>query len=62
MENNNDKNTNEEQVERTSDNILKNIRVHSHEEYQYVRLIENILENGVGKMDEMEKPRVFSVI
>jgi thymidylate synthase len=47
MENNNDKNTNEEQVERTSDNIFKNITAHSHEEYQYIRLIENILENGV---------------
>lgn len=32
-----------------SDNIFKNIKKYSHEEYQYLNLIENILENGYSE-------------
>ena len=32
--------------EKVSDNIFFNINKYSHEEYQYLNLIENILENG----------------
>lgn len=32
--------------EKVSDNIFNNIKNNSHEEYQYLQLIENILENG----------------
>lgn len=31
---------------KTSDNIFSNIKGHRHEEYQYLQLLENILENG----------------
>jgi len=36
-----------ESVNKLSDTIFKNINKYKHEEYQYLNLIENILENGV---------------
>jgi thymidylate synthase len=36
----------EEPLTKTSDNIFANIQKYQHEEYQYLHLLENILENG----------------
>ena len=38
---------NDENVSKVSDNIFANISKFKHEEYQYLNLIQNILENGV---------------
>jgi thymidylate synthase len=37
---------NKEEYEKTSDNIFSNIQKFQHEEYQYLNLLENIMENG----------------
>lgn len=39
--------TSDKAYDKVSDNIFKNINKFKHEEYQYLNLIENILENGV---------------
>lgn len=38
--------TNDENVNNVSDNIFSNLKKYQHEEYQYLNLLENILENG----------------
>lgn len=48
-----------EQSERTIDSIFKNIMQKSHEEYQYIHLIENILENGI--MEEGRNGKTISI-
>jgi hypothetical protein len=47
---NNDSNQ-EEPLTKTSDNIFANIQKFQHEEYQYLHLLENILENGTWEED-----------
>ena len=37
---------NKEETEKTSDNIFSNIQKFNHEEYQYLNILENIMENG----------------
>jgi len=44
--NNDSTNVSKKDIQNVSDNIFNNIKLRSHEEYQYLNLIENILENG----------------
>jgi thymidylate synthase len=44
--NNDSTNDSKKDIQNVSDNIFNNIKLRSHEEYQYLNLIENILENG----------------
>ena len=44
--NNVSNNVSKKDIQNVSDNIFNNIKARSHEEYQYLNLIENILENG----------------
>lgn len=39
-------NVSKKDIQNVSDNIFNNIKLRSHQEYQYLNLIENILENG----------------
>lgn len=41
-----EKNSNDQEQTKVSDNIFANLKKYQHEEYQYLNLIENILENG----------------
>lgn len=50
---------NVEQSERTIDSIFKNIINKSHEEYQYINLIENILDNGI--LEEGRNGKTLSI-
>jgi thymidylate synthase len=50
---------NVEQSERTVDSIFKNIIKKSHEEYQYINLIENILDNSI--LEEGRNGKTLSI-
>jgi len=45
-ENSNNSNSSEKNILNVSDNIFANLKKYQHEEYQYLNLLENILENG----------------
>lgn len=51
--------TNDENVNNVSDNIFSNLKKYQHEEYQYLNLLENILENGT--LEEGRNGRTKSI-
>jgi len=47
----------EENISKVSDNIFTNILKYSHEEYQYIHLIENVINNGVWEIGRNGKTK-----